>query len=145
MALTIAQAVLERFVASGNTDFDASKGLFFEEFPEQFPLPFVGFQMGQESNEYTSDDCYEEHGVITFSVFAVTVQETERLALLVKAIYDACIKHPEQGFTITAATVDEWQRTGGRTTTADFRDASGNQIGQVEFSYSYIVQRVLPA
>lgn len=144
-AATIVQAVLERFVAGGMADFDASKGMFFEEMPEQLTLPFIGFQMGNETCEYTSEDSYQERGVITFTIFAVTVAETERLALLVKAVYDACVKHPQQGFSIQSATVDEWQRTGYRVTTADFRDAENNLIGQAEFSYSYIVQRYLPS
>lgn len=143
MATTIGQAVLARFAGSGVTDFSASSGLWFDELPEQLTLPFVGFQMAEESTEYTMEPAYFERGLITFTIFAVTVAEADRLAFIVKAIYDAATKLPNL-LTITNARVISWERTGYGVKTADFRNEANSQIGEATFSYSYTVQRSLP-
>lgn len=145
MAISITQAVLAKFVASGNTDFSAASGMWFAEMPETLTLPFVGFVMGGEQTEYHTEDRYVDSGTMTFTVFAEGVAETERLAKVVMAIYDACVVNPNAAFTITGETCFLWQKTDYRIDTATFRNAAGSLVGEATFSYRYGVAKTLPS
>jgi hypothetical protein len=144
MAITITQAVVSKFAASGNTDFSASGGLHFDEIPENVDLPFLGFFHAGETTKYTFEREYFDQGSFQFTVFAITVAEAERLAKVVMAIYDACVMHPQGELAITAEKCIAWGKTDYKITTATYRDQPGNVIGEATFGYEYRVQKTLP-
>lgn len=143
-AATITQAVLARFDDASLTDFEDSGGLWLDEIPTGKDLPFICFTMADESTEYTTEREYYERGGFDFYLFAVTPAEAERLALLVKAAFDVCIRSPG---TLTASNLKciEWERTGYKVQVATFEDQVQRQIGLATFSYRYTVQRTLAA
>lgn len=143
-SITICQAVIAKFAGSGNTDFTASGGLWFDEIPENLTLPFVGFFHQGEQTSYTFEDQYFDEGSFNFSVFAITVAEAERLAKVVMAIYDGCVKNPVSELRITDANCIIWNKTDYKISTATYRDQPGNLIGEATFSYRYRVQKRLP-
>jgi hypothetical protein len=143
MAATITQAILARFATSTITDFSASGGLWLEEAPEQASLPLIGFTHGGERPEYTTEEAYNDVGSIDFDIYAVTVEETERLALLVLNLFDLCIKNPRR-LDFTGGLVISWERTNYRIGVEGFRREDNKQIGHATFSYSYTTKKSLP-
>ncbi len=151
--LTITQAMIARFAASGLTAFDIADstlpgypgGLWLEEGPEQDVLPMaVLTHNGESGNEYQSEREYLEKGSHEFQIYGVGSAETERLALLVRAAFDPCIKKPDL-FTIQNANVVSFERTAYRITVQPQRDELNRQVGLATFTYEYIVERTLPA
>lgn len=145
MATTITQALLARFAASSVTDFSTSGGMWLDEVPATTEpvLPILGFTHSGETCQYTSEADYTEEGAFDFVVYAITVEEAERLALAVKAVFDPCIITPEL-LRITSAKVVEFKRESGQVSTEGFVQPLGKQVGKVNFSYRYIVKRTLP-
>lgn len=148
-AATIVQAVLERFAGSGEVavEFTESGGLWLDMTPPQQTLPFITMLHGGEQYEWCMEREYREIGSIDFYLFAKhatrPIAETERLALMVRDLFDKCIKRPGL-LTIQSATMISWERTGYKIETAPFMDQSQQQVGQATFSYAYKVQRTLP-
>ncbi len=142
-AATITQAILAKFVASGNTDFAASSGLWLQEIPENLPLPVIGFVHGGERSEYTSERDYFDLGSFSFTIFAEGLAETERLALNVLAIFDVLVKAP-QTLTWTGGRLVEWDKTNYTISGEPIRDENAKQVGRADFTYAYKAQKLLP-
>ena len=143
MATTITQAILARFATSTITDFSASGGLWLEEAPQQTQMPLAGFAHGGERPEYTTEEPYHETGSFNFDIYAVTVEETERLALIVMDLFDLCVKNPRL-LDFTGGLVVSWERTNYRIGVEGFRREDNKQIGHATFSYSYTTKKSLP-
>ena len=141
MSATITQAVLAKFAASGQAEFSK---LWFDELPENQTLPFVGFFHEGEAPEYTFEGGYKEEGSFSFQVNAVGIAETERLALVVMAIYDACIVNPVAAFSIVGQKVFAWRRKDYKISSAQYRPESGDLVGEATFGYEYSVNKQLP-
>ncbi len=144
MSATITQSVLAKFVAAGLTDFDGSLGLWLGEIPENLNPPVIGFVHGGERPEYTFEREYTDSGTFTFTIFAVTVAETERLALLVMAAFDAFVKSPRQ-MDFTGGKVTSWEKTSYTISAEPTRSETAKQVGRADFQYAYTTQKSLPA
>lgn len=151
MAATITQAVLARFAAASLTDFDVAAGqpgypggLWLEEAPENALLPLIGVSHNGERPEYTTELDYQASGSYDFDIYAVTAAETERLALLVMAVFDACIKTPGL-LTFTNGKVINWERTSYRIGVEGLRKSDNAQVGHASFTYEYMTGQKLPS
>ena len=143
MATTIVQSVLAKFATSGITDFSATGGLWLEEAPESVSLPIAGFTNNNETLEYSTELEYKETGTFDFDVYAAGIAETERLALLIKSLYDKYIRNP-RGMDFIGGKVVNWERVSGRTGVEGQRKDDNAQVGHTTFTYAYTVERTLP-
>lgn len=143
MATTITQSILAKFVATGNTDFSASQGMWFGKIPSNLPTPFFGFVHNGETPTYTKEKGYKDSGAFLFSIYAEGVAETERLALIVLGIFDAFIKDWAQ-LNFTGGRVAEWERTRYLVALEDTEDVFARPVGRADITYAYTVNKVLP-
>ncbi len=143
-AATITQSVIAKFAASDvATEFSASSGLWLEQIPEQISLPFIAFEHGGEQFEYTTERDYSAMGTYTFTIFAVTIAETERLAKAVMAVFDAIIKS-SRSLDFATSKVTDWEKTSYRIGVEGLRKEDNTQIGRATFDYRYKVLAQLP-
>lgn len=142
-ATTITQSLLAKFVASGNAEFSGSQGMWFGKIPANLQLPFFGFVHGGETPEYTTSQEYLERGTFTFSIYAETIAETERLALVVMGVYDAFIKN-WNALDFTGGTCVEWDRTRYLIAFEPIEDANARYVGRADIQYAYTTQKTLP-
>lgn len=142
-AITITQSVLAKFVASGNTDFGASQGMWFGKIPANLPTPFFGFVHNGETPKYTTEKAYKDSGSFLFSIYAEGIAEAERLALIVLGIFDAFITDWTQ-LNFTGGKVAEWQRTRYLLDLEETEDVFARQVGRVDITYAFTVTKVLP-
>lgn len=150
MSITITQSVAAKFVASGNTDFSGSQGIWFGRIPAKastnlpdIELPFLGFTHGGETPEYTFEKAYQDKGTFSFSIYAITVAETERLALIILAIFDAFIKNP-RALDFTNGYCIEWERTRYLVDIEAIENEDAKFAGRVDIQYAYTTQKELP-
>ena len=142
-AATITQRIVEKFVASGNTDFSGSQGIWFGQIPANLELPFLGFVHNGETPEYYTEKEYADSGSFLFSIYAETVAETERLALIVLAIYDAFIKN-WNALDFTGATCTAWARTRYQIFFEPIEDVEAKYVGRADITYEYTTMKQLP-
>ncbi len=142
-ATTILQSLVAAFEDSGNTDFSGSLGLWFGEVPQQLELPFLAFVSGGERPQFTTEQEYLDSGTVTFSIFAEGIAETERLALIVLAIYDPFIKN-WNGLDFTGGIVSEWERVSYMPSLEPIQDVNARRVGRVDIQYAYTTQKSLP-
>lgn len=151
MSITITQSVAAKFVASGNTDFSGSQGIWFGRIPAKastnlpdIELPFLGFTHGGETPKYTSERQYKDEGTFNFAIYAITVAETERLALIVLNIFDAFICSP-RGLDFTNGYCIGWYRTRYMVDIEAIENEDAKFAGRVDIQYAYTTQKTLPA
>jgi len=143
LASTITQSLIAKFTAAGLTDFDVSSGLWFAEIPPNLNLPVIGLVHNGEQPKYTTEAQYFDKGTVTFTIFAEGVAETERLALLVLAVYDVFVKSPRL-LDFTGGKVIEWDRTTYMPSMEPIADVNAKRVGRVDIGYAYTTQKTLP-
>ncbi len=142
MAATITQSVLAHFPGSIE-EFQPSQGLWLAEIPPGLPLPVIGFVHNGEQPEYTTEAAYSESGSFRFTIFAQSVEETERLALLILAVFDRFVTKPWL-LNFTGGKVIAWGKTDYVIAMEDRPDLEAKRIGRAEFGYEYITEKTLP-
>lgn len=143
MADTITQSVLAQFVASGNTEFSGSQGMWFGQIPANFNLPFFGFVHNGETPKYTTEKAYKDSGSFLFSIYAEGVAEAERLGLVVLGIFDAFITNwPALNF--SGGRCSEWARTRYLVALEPIEDVNARRVARVDITYAYTTTKVLP-
>ena len=142
-ATTITQSVLAQFVASGNTDFVGSQGMWFGQIPANLNLPFFGFVHNGETPKYTTEKAYKDSGTFLFSIYAEGVAEVERLALIVLGIFDAFITN-WPGLNFTGGKCAEWARTRYIVSLEEIEDVNARKVARVDITYAYTTVKVLP-